>query len=550
MGVDLAIDITAEQHKIILTLLNRHLPGTAVWAYGSRTKWTSRPQSDLDLVVFSTPEQHVQVGALRDALEESNLPFRVDLFAWDDVSESFHEKIKAEHVELVPKPMVKVHTDWRETTLGDVTQFLSGGTPAKDQPAYWNGSISWVSAKDMKRFRLHDTEDHVTADGLANGTRQVPAGTVLLLTRGMRLLDELPVCVTQAPMAFNQDVKALRPRPGIDPIFLPYLVLGNKNRLLSLVDLAGHGTGRLNSDELKALDILLPPASEQRAIARILGTLDDKIELNRRMNNTLEAMARALFKSWFVDFEPVCAKMEGRDPGLPKPLADIFPDRLVDSEIGEIPEGWEIRSLGGIAETTRGRSYRSKELTDSNVALVTLKSFARGGGYKPEGLKSFSGKYKPNQIVRPGEIVVACTDVTQNAEVIGRPAMVQESTNFDVLVASLDTLIVRPKDSGVTRAFLYFLMKEEHFVAHTYAHCTGTTVLHLTKDAVPSFRCAIPPSGLMRSFHDFADRHLCRVDVIRGESEFLVPLRDALLPRLISGDIRLREAEKVVEAVA
>ena len=308
-------------------------------------------------------------------------------------------------------------------------------------------------------------------------------------------------------------------------------------------------------DSLKCADIPgfqlpIPKLSEQRAIAHILSTLDDKIELNRRMNETLEAMARALFKSWFVDFDPVCAKMEGRDPGLPKPLAELFPDRLVDSELGEIPEGWEIRSLGDIAETTRGRSYRSKELTDSNVALVTLKSFARGGGYKPEGLKSFSGKFNPNQIVRPGEIVVACTDVTQNAAVIGRPEMVQESTNFDVLVASLDTLIVRPKDSCVTRAFLYFLMKEAQFVAHTYAHCTGTTVLHLTKDAVPSFRCAIPLSGLMRSFHDFADRHLCRVDVIRRESEFLVALRDALLPRLISGDIRLRGTERLVEAVA
>ena len=89
---------------------------------------------------------------------------------------------------------------------------------------------------------------------------------------------------------------------------------------------------------------VFPPPAEQRAIAHILGTLDDKIELNRRMNETLEAMARALFKSWFVDFDPVRAKAEGRDPGLPKPLADLFPDRFVDSELGEIPEGWEVSS--------------------------------------------------------------------------------------------------------------------------------------------------------------------------------------------------------------
>ena len=170
----------------------------------------------------------------------------------------------------------------------------------------------------MRHFCLRDTEDHITDEGLANGTKQVEAGTVLLLTRGMRLLNEVPVCVTQEPMAFNQDIKALRPGPGLDAGFLPYLVLGNKHRLLNLVDLAGHGTGRLNSDELKALDVCLPPVPEQRAIAHVLGTLDDKIELNRRMNETLEAMARALFKSWFVDFDPVRAKMAGRDPGLPQ----------------------------------------------------------------------------------------------------------------------------------------------------------------------------------------------------------------------------------------
>ncbi|MFZ1640105.1 MAG: DUF559 domain-containing protein, partial [Candidatus Contendobacter sp.] len=165
------------------------------------------------------------------------------------------------------------------------------------------------SAKDMKRFRLDDSEDHVSEDAVANGTKLVPAGSVLLLARGMTLLNDIPICVISRPMTFNQDVKALRPKPGVRNDYLPYLLLGNKDRLLSLVDLAGHGTGRLNTDELRALDVALPPLAEQRAIAHILGTLDDKIELNRRMNETLEAMARALFKSWFVDFDPVRAKM-------------------------------------------------------------------------------------------------------------------------------------------------------------------------------------------------------------------------------------------------
>ena len=224
---------------------------------------------------------------------------------------------------------------------------------------------------------------------------------------------------------------------------------------------------------------------EQRAIAHILGTLDDKIELNRRMSETLEAMARALFKSWFVDFDPVRAKAEGRDPGLPKPLADLFPARLVDSELGEIPEGWEVGPLGELVDTVKGRSYRSEELVNSDTALVTLKSFARGGGYRSDGLKSFAGTYKPEQAVTLGEVVIACTDVTQAAEVIGRPAIVRGTGGYRRLVASLDTLIVRPLDSRISRAFLYFLGGTEAFVTHTYAHTTGTTVLHLAKRPYP-----------------------------------------------------------------
>src|SRR5690606_4148461 len=136
--------------------------------------------------------------------------------------------------------------EWRDSTLGNVTDFLSGGTPSKSRADYWSGSIPWVSAKDMKQFRLHDTEDHVTELGASNGTRLAPAGSVLLLVRGMTLLNDLPICVVTKPMTFNQDVKALRPSANVIAEFLPYLLLGNKDRLLSKVDLAGHGTGRLN----------------------------------------------------------------------------------------------------------------------------------------------------------------------------------------------------------------------------------------------------------------------------------------------------------------
>lgn len=306
----------------------------------------------------------------------------------------------------------------------------------------------------------------------------------------------------------------------------------------------------LNLGDVARLPIVLPPLSERAAITHILGTLDDKIELNRRMSETLEAMARALFKSWFVDFDPVRAKTEGRDTGLPRPIADLFPDSFEDSELGEIPKGWEVGALQGLVDTVKGRSYKSAELVESDTALVTLKSFARGGGYRPDGLKAFAGAYKPEQIVNPGELVIACTDVTQSADVIGRPAIVHGTSEYRRLVASLDTMIVRPRDSRTTRAFLYFLCSTPAFVAHTYAHSSGTTVLHLAKEAIPSFMFARPPVALVEQFDALAGMALHRIQTIADESRALADLRDALLPKLISGELRVKDAERFVGAVA
>ena len=286
---------------------------------------------------------------------------------------------------------------------------------------------------------------------------------------------------------------------------------------------------------------MLPPLSEQRTIAHILGALDDKIELNRRMNATLEAIARALFRSWFVDFDPVRAKMESRDTGLPREIDDLFPDRLVDSALGEVPEGWESMRLDDVATVTKGRSYRRRELVASDTALVTLKSFARGGGYRPEGLKSFSGMYKDEQVVQPGEVIVACTDVTQAAEVVGRSAVVGETSSFRTLVASLDVLIVRPRGEAPGRTFLYYVAGTESFVAYTLARTTGTTVLHLSKDAVASFRFALPPRPLAERFEHCAGSLRARIQANASAVGSLADLRDTLLPKLVSGELQVTD---------
>ena len=327
--------------------------------------------------------------------------------------------------------------------------------------------------------------------------------------------------------------------------YLQYALLGS--------DISGHLTGavmpKLTQGNLNKIEVPCPPLNIQDNIVSVLGALDDRITLLRETNATLEAIAQALFKSWFVDFDPVRAKAEGRQPeGMDATTAALFPDSFEESELGLVPKGWRVVSVSDVAEVVKGKSYTSKELaSEHHTALVTLKSFERGGGFRLDGFKPYTGSYKSNQVVYPGDLIIAYTDVTQAAELIGKPAIVVGVEEYQTLVASLDVGIVRPDKEKVSRQYLYGLFRTENFQSHTFSHTSGTTVLHLAKDGVGSYRFVCPPREVMQSFSLIAEalsgRRQSNIDQMRT----LTQLRDTLLPRLISGQLRLPEAEALVE---
>lgn len=188
---------------------------------------------------------------------------------------------------------------WEPTVIDELANIQSGGTPSKSNPDYWGGTIPWVSAKDMKTVRLSDTEDHVTDDAVEDGAKEVPAGTVLMLTRGMTLLKDVPICLLQRSMTYNQDVKALRPRKGVVSEFLAYLLLASKPSLRALVGIAGHGTGRLNTDEVKGLELSKPTPAEQHRIADCLSALDARIAGQAAKLDALRTHKRGLMQQLF-----------------------------------------------------------------------------------------------------------------------------------------------------------------------------------------------------------------------------------------------------------
>ena len=186
--------------------------------------------------------------------------------------------------------------DWKTASLGSCAQFVSGGTPSKESAEYWGGDFPWVTARDMKSLRLFKSALTLTEKGraVAAVAAVAPSNSILVLTRGMTLLKDLPVCLIQREMAFNQDVKALIAMDGIDPLFLAYQILINKPGILGLVDTAGHGTGRLDTDLLKQYEIRLAPLEEQQRIVKAIRTWDDAEARSQRQLELLKEEKKAL----------------------------------------------------------------------------------------------------------------------------------------------------------------------------------------------------------------------------------------------------------------
>lgn len=316
----------------------------------------------------------------------------------------------------------------------------------------------------------------------------------------------------------------------INPRFLYYFITTSRytNYLTAIADSHTSTYPSFNPDVIENSIIPFPNEAEQFVIAKILSSLDSKIELNQQMNKTLEAIGQAIFKRWFVDFEFPNEK--------DKPYKSSGGE-MIDSEMGKIPKGWKTSKLGDNVITVKGCSYRSEDLEESDIALVTLKSINRGGGFNQEGYKEYSGEYREEQVLYDGDIVVAQTDITQNAEVVGRPAIVNPLGKYSKLIASLDLQIIKPKK--LPKSYLYYLLKTEDFHNHAIAYTNGTTVLHLNKNAVPEYVFVLPSDNVQILFDNLIGELLQKYQENEKQIAFLSQIRDLLLPKLMSGKIRV-----------
>jgi type I restriction enzyme, S subunit len=449
--------------------------------------------------------------------------------------------------------------DWKVVRLGQIAlKIRSGATPTGGEDSYLPARERFALVRSQNVFdrRFDSAGLAFISDEQASRLQGVvlQPGDLLLNITGDGVTfsracavpsDILPACV-------NQHVAIVRVDKTVaDPGYvLSYLKHPSVKSYVESFN-AGGSRRAITKGHIESFEVPLAPLPEQRAIAHILGTLDDKIELNRRMNETLEAMAQALFKSWFVDFLPVRAKVaartqtgdpvraehalskvegaEGRDPGLPKHIADLFPDRLEDSELGEIPAGWKVAPLPKVIDVNPTRTMRRGEVAPYlDMANMPMR------GHSPDAVirRPFGSGMR---FVNGDTLVARITPCLEN----GKTAFVDFLKDGQVAWGSTEYIVLRPKPPAPAE-YAYCLARSAEFREFAIQSMTGTSGRQrVPPEALSHFLMIRPPNELAEIFGRIVKPLFTRAHTAVEESRALAALRDTLLPKLISGEIRV-----------
>ena len=541
------IDLNPKHFEIVQHILAKHVHGSEVRAFGSRVKWTAKDYSDLDLaVVGSKPLTLRQGRQLAEAFEESDLPIRVDVLDWHTISEEFKRIIAEEYEVIQGAEPVKTNEEsvatlknssiknkrWNLVKLGDVVKINPQRKLTKTKEAFH------AAMRDIEVYR-REISSHSYKEFRGSGTR---------FQNGDTLLARITPCLENGKTVY---VNCLKPDQvghgstefivlsGIegktDNLFVYYLARNPILRAFAIHSMQGStGRQRVMADSLRSFEFSLPPIKEQRRIAHILGTFDEKIELNRQMNEMLEAMARAIFKSWFVDFDPVKAKMEGRKPaGMDTETAALFPSAFQDSPLGEIPKGWKVGTLGEIAKNIR-RSVKASEI-DSSECFIGLEHMPRRNIALSQwqiDAEIASNKYR----FRKGEILFG--KLNPHFHKVGIAPIDG--------VCSTDILVIQPIEVGWFGVVLG-LVSSDNFVAYTTACSKGTTLPRTNWNDMSRYEIALPKVEIAQKYTEFIRPIIKRIIKNIHQSRTLSQIRDTLLPKLLSGEIRVDDADEILE---
>ncbi|MGB5988252.1 MAG: restriction endonuclease subunit S [Marinifilaceae bacterium] len=397
-------------------------------------------------------------------------------------------------------------TGWRTTTLGEVVELVS----------------EKISCNNVDIKKYISTENMLPYKGGVKLAATIPSnGNCSSFEIGDVLFSNIRTYFQKVWLASfkggsSNDVIIFRPKikDELNKDYLYYMICNDRFIDYTVLTAKGTKMPRGDKDAIKQYSLFLPSLNEQKAIAKVLSSFDDKIELLQEQNKTLEETAQTIFKEWFGKYQ-----------------------------VGDkLPEGWIVYALDDIIKIVNGYSYKGKELKeDSENALVTLKNFDRTGGFQSRGFKPFEGVPKTSQEVKIGDLVIAHTDLTQDAEVLGNPAFIFDNSGFKKMYITMDLVKVDIKIKEFTNAFMYYLMKTKRFKAHCKGYSNGTTVLHLAKNAVPEYKIVLTKDlDLIIKFSELADNSTNKIAYNISQIQSLKKIRDELLPKLMKGSIRVQ----------
>ncbi len=513
-----------ENHKeILLDILNRLVPaGLEVWAFGSRARWTARETSDLDLVLRSPAQLETRLEAgllddLKEAFEESDLPFMVDLLDWATVSEKFRKVIEREYVVVQKWQVGEMRKGWKICKLGELAQRITKGTtPTTLGYPFTETGINFIKAEsilmdgsiDSSKFVFIDCETHEKLK-----RSQLEEGDILFSMAGMVLGKSAVVRREHLPANTNQALAIIRLKKDLAlPLYVSYFM-----RQKAFFDYVNQSTGQsaqpnINLEEIGNLEIVLPSIPTQRRIAAILSSLDEKIELNRHANQTLEAISQTLFKEWFVDFN--------------------FPGstgEMQESELGPIPVGWRVYKLEELIDTVSiTHKFDKDEVVFLNTSDIESGKVLNHAYSKVEGLP---GQAKKS--IRKLDILF-----TEIRPANKRFALID--FDADDYVVSTKLMVLRTKVDIHPIVIYNYLTSDEvlSWLQHLAESRSGTFP-QITFSQVKELKIALPTDDLLNAYVNIAWPAFEVVSNCDGETKALVEIRDSLLPKLMSGEIEV-----------
>lgn len=397
--------------------------------------------------------------------------------------------------------------------LGDIIQLKSGGTPDKSNPDYWGGSIPWISAKSMYDDFISTSDLFITEEGLQAGSKIAKKGSILLLTRGSGLFNRIPVCYVVSDVAYNQDVKniVLKKEDVTSIKFLYYWLYGNKELLSSMLETTGIGAGKIDTKRFLNLSISLPSQKEQARYIHLMDLLFDKIELNRRINANLEAQAQALFRSWFVDFEPF------RD------------GPFVDSQLGKIPQGWKVGNYTDIVEIKGGGTPKTgiQEYWNGTIPFFSPKDVG-ASCFVLDTEKHITAKGLENcnsSLFQPNTVFITARGTVGKVVMTGTE-MAMNQTNYALL-----------GKQNISQYYVYHITLQ--LVARLLKKANGAVFNAITTRDFTSEQIVIPPFSTISQFSDVVKPIYENILLNDVQSNRLSALRDTLMPKLMAGEIAI-----------